>query len=305
MDLMKKAFTDCLARISSLSGTSEVVLRDLRETSIRLGTLCGDEGSPSISEKESSDAGAPPVASSTHLSWISGENDVRNVPQWLDQSAVQSQPRDPASAGQIMGFRLHNHQITGLAPEVEEQYPNGQSHALITSNRPAPRVEFSPFLDGALSDLSLPPSPKPPITYSFQETSFGRRLHRFAIEEAYHLLLNASSRPQLYERVFKLALMGRDRQELLDLMRSLINRGSHESLDLWETASIHIGGCGAHYPRKDAFGNTLPRRSFCNLGLIGPQTLSVLETTAKSNPNLNMVVDVIGFEGMWFDPYGV
>ncbi|KAI7665351.1 hypothetical protein KC322_g16844, partial [Hortaea werneckii] len=304
MHLMKKAFTDCLARISSLSGTSEVVLRDLRETSIRLGTLCG-EGSPSISDKESPEAGAPPVASSTHPSWMSRQNDVRNVPQWLDQSAVQSQPRDPASAGQIMGFRLHNHQATGLAPEVEEQYPKGLSHALITSSRPAHRVEFSPFLDGALSDLPLPSSPKPPITYSFQEASFGRRLHRFAAEEAYHLLLNASSRPQLYERVFKLALMGRDRQELLDLMRSLINRGSHESLDLWETASIHIGGCGTHYPRKDAFGNTLPRQNFCNLGLIGPQTLSVLETTAKSNPNLNLVVDVIGFEGKWFDPYDV
>ena len=203
-----------------------------------------------------------------------------------------------------MGFRLHNNQTTALAPQVEERYPNGLSNALITSNRLAQRVEFSPFLDEMLADVSLPPSPKPPLTYSFQETSFGRRLHRFAIEEAYHLLLNASSRPQVYEKVFRLALMGRERQELIDLMRGMINRGPHESLDLWETGSIHIGGCGAHYPRKDAFGHTLPQQNFCNLGLIGPQTLSVLETTAKSNPNLNMVVDVIGFEGTWFDPYG-
>ncbi|KAI7375158.1 hypothetical protein KC336_g20057 [Hortaea werneckii] len=86
----------------------------------------------------------------------------------------------------------------------------------------------------------------------------------------------------------------------------MINRGPHESLDLGETGgSIHIGGCGAHYPRKDAFGDTLPQPDFCHLGLIGPQTLAVLETTAKSNPNLNMVVDVVGFEGAWFDPYDV
>lgn len=305
MNLMKKAFADCLARITSLSGTSEVVLRDLRETSIRLGTLCGDVGSLSISDKESSEARIPPVASSTQSSQMSGGNDVRNVPQWLDQSAVRSQPRDPSSAGQIMGFRLHNRQTTGLTTGVREDYPNGLSHALITSNRPAQRVEFSPFLDGSMADLSIPPSPRPPIAYSFEETSFGRRLHRFAVEEAYRLLLNASSRPQEYEKVFKLALMGRGRQELMDMMRVMINRGPHESLDPWETASIHIGGCGAHYPRKDAYGNTRPRQNLCNLGLIGPQTLSVLETTAKSNPNLNMVAEVIGFEGKWFDPYGL
>ncbi|KAI7540058.1 hypothetical protein KC331_g9385, partial [Hortaea werneckii] len=305
MNLMKKAFADCLARINSLSGTSEVVLRDLRETSIRFGALCGDVGSPPISDKESSEVRIPPVASSTQIPWMSGENDVRNVPQWLDQSAVRSQPRDPSSAGQIMGFRLQNHQNTEVTTQVGEGYANGLSHALITSNRPAQRVELSPFLDSAMADLPIPPSPKPPITYNFQQTSFGRRLHRFAVGEAYHLLLNASSRPQVYEKVFKLALMGRDRQELIDMMKIMMNQGPHESLDLWESAKIHIGGCGAHYPRKDAYGNPLPRQNLCNLGLIGPQTLSVLENTAKTNPDLNMVVDVIGFEGKWFDPYDV
>jgi hypothetical protein len=100
-------------------------------------------------------------------------------------------------------------------------------------------------------------------------------------------------------------LLGRDRSKITAALRAVIDRGPHEDLDFWEAPHIHVGGAGTHYPRRDPFGNLLPKKLSYNVGRVGPQTLSMLENAAKANLSTNMTVELAGFEGEWFDPYDV
>lgn len=81
--------------------------------------------------------------------------------------------------------------------------------------------------------MSIPRSPSPPKTYSFQESSFARRLHRACAEAAYQLLLDPRRRPAEYERIFRLSLLGRDRAKITAALKSVLDRGPHEDLDFW------------------------------------------------------------------------
>ncbi len=118
-------------------------------------------------------------------------------------------------------------------------------------------------------------------------------------------MLDPKRRPSEYERIFRLTLLGRDRMKILAGLREILDRGPHEDLDFWHAALVHVGGAGTHYPRRDAFGNLLPKKSTYNVGRIGPQTLYMLENAAKANLSADMTVELEGFEGEWFDPYDV
>lgn len=144
-----------------------------------------------------------------------------------------------------------------------------------------------------------------PRTYSFQESTFGRRVFRASIEAAYQLLLDPLRKPSEYERIFRLSLMGRDRTKMIASFKTVLDKGPHEELDFWQAPLIHVGGAGTHYARRDPFGNLQPRRKSNNLGIIGPQTLALLENAARDNLSTDMTVEVAGFEGEWFDPYDV
>lgn len=145
----------------------------------------------------------------------------------------------------------------------------------------------------------------PIITYSFQETTFGRRVHRASAEAAYQLLLDPTRRPADFERIFRLSLMGRGRGKMIAAIKTVLDRGPHEELDFWEAPLIHVGGAGTHYARRDPYGNILPMKETHNLGIIGPQTLALLENASRDNISTDMTVEIAGFEGEWFDPYDV
>lgn len=125
------------------------------------------------------------------------------------------------------------------------------------------------------------------------------------MEAAYRFMLDPQRKPAEYERIFRLSLMGRDKEKLTAAFKSVLVRGPHEDLDFWEAPLIHVGGAGTHYPRKDAFGNYQPRKKTQSLGLIGPQALALLENAAHDNISTDMTVEIAGFEGEWFDPYDV
>lgn len=162
-----------------------------------------------------------------------------------------------------------------------------------------------PFNANMVDDFTLPAQLELPRTYSFQESTFGRRIFRAASEAAYRLLLDPRRRPAEYERIFRLSLMGRDRNKLIASLKAVLDKGPHEELDNWRAPLIHVGGAGTHYARRDPFGNLQPRKTSHNLGLIGPQALALLENAAHDKLSVDMTVEVAGFEGEWFDPYDV
>ncbi|KAK5171209.1 uncharacterized protein LTR77_004353 [Saxophila tyrrhenica] len=169
-----------------------------------------------------------------------------------------------------------------------------------------PQPEIYDMFEAGANKFSFPTmTPRPPMTYSFQESTFARRLHRACTEAAYQLLLDPRRRPTEYQRIFRLSLLGRDRQKITAQLKAILSRGPHEDLDFWEAPTVHVGGAGTHYPRRDPYGNLMPKKKTFNVGRIGPQTLTTLERTARGNISMDMIVELVGFEGEWFDPYDV
>lgn len=199
---------------------------------------------------------------------------------------------------------------TMLMPETPEKSPltfAGIQSELPVDLQPDSNLDsFDMFhTDQSLDNLSIPGSLSPPMTYSFQETSIARRIHRACAEAAYQLILDPRRKPQEYERIFRLTLMGRNREKIASSLKHILDRGPHEDLDFWGAPLIHIGGAGTHYPRRDQYGNLVPVKSTQNIGIIGPQTLALLENAPRDQISTDMTVQLAGFEGEWFDPYDV
>jgi hypothetical protein len=254
----------------------------------------------------------------------------QNVPSWIDRSAVleqqqRAQPRDPASVG--MGYTLYMQETDG-SDAAHEYIPtfgatsatalgpvSSSSSPSSSSSKESPHQQsqqqqqqqqnFDIFrLQVPEYAVGIPPSIPPARTYSFQETTFGRRLHRAAVEQGYALLLDPQRRPATYDRVFRLSLMSRTPDKMLRQMKLLLERGPHEPLDV-ETPLVHIGGAGTHYARREPGGHVTPKKQSWHMGIIGPQTLALMENAARDNISVGMTVDIAGFEGEWLDPYDV
>ncbi|KAH0562057.1 hypothetical protein GP486_003241 [Trichoglossum hirsutum] len=117
-----------------------------------------------------------------------------------------------------------------------------------------------------------------PWTFSFQETTFARRLHRAAIERGYYLFLSPNSPPSDVTCVFEFCFTFNDRDETLQRLRGILMRSTKESPENPEVPILHIGGSGLHYPRKNVPRNPetmtdlmAPVRS------IGPMALTICQ----------------------------
>ncbi|EMF14011.1 uncharacterized protein SEPMUDRAFT_61970 [Sphaerulina musiva SO2202] len=319
VELMNKAFTDHYDRLFLL-GLPSRHLQDVRETAEHFENLM--KGMRNPCEHSLDDPPAKSQREST--SSIHGSSteqyqttmEPRNVPSWIDRSAIleqqQPKPQDPASVG--LGYTLYMPEPEEMEDVEQECFaPLDPTSTALTSpsslelpRQPQQRQSFELFPQEIPEYPSIPASPTPPRTYSFQETTFGRRLHRAALEQGYQLLLNPQRRPATYDRVFRLSLMSRSRDKVLAHMKMMLERGPHESLDQ-DTPLIHVGGAGTHYPRRRAFGHlsSSPKDSCWHMGIIGPQNLALLENAAKDNIAVDMTVEIAGFEGEWLDPYDV
>ncbi|KAE8449025.1 hypothetical protein EG329_008613 [Mollisiaceae sp. DMI_Dod_QoI] len=140
-----------------------------------------------------------------------------------------------------------------------------------------------------------------PITYSFHETTFSRRLHRYSLEYAYHLFIDSHSDPTVTYRIFRLVPCIRDKPKMLPYFRKLVCAGVEDALEIPSLPFYCIGGAGTHYPHKDHCGhltypsNTrLPQRI---LGILpGPKTS---HETGSLDPQSHL--KLFGFDGEWFD----
>ncbi|KAK6433466.1 hypothetical protein LTR95_010355 [Oleoguttula sp. CCFEE 5521] len=301
IECMNTAFGSCRDKLAS-TGLQDEQLLDLEETRTYFTTLVTTARDPG-DEAEGGDevidsTAARPAGLHNGKSHMPS---ARNVDAWVDTTLelpdvpVHSAPWGyGTSLPTVKGF---------LKPDLLR--PEDQLRALANIEEIGLDIDGRghPLYRGESSlttiDLDVP------RTYSFQETTIARRIHRACVEGAYHLLLNYSQRPHACERVFKLSFLGRSRSKLLAAMRDILKRGPKDSLDFWEAPLIHVGGAGTHYARRDEFGNKLPMRPSKSLGIVGPQTLARMETATRDNIGVDMTVEVAGFEGEWFDPYDV
>jgi hypothetical protein len=177
----------------------------------------------------------------------------KNVSSWLDESVLAKQSRSNFTAP--MGYTLfddNNGSNEDDAPPLEMVSFNVDASDAAAPNHGLEDSlnadSFDVLPDQFSNDFVIPNAPTPPMTYSFQETTFARRLHRACAETAYRYLLDPNRRPAEFERVFKLSMMGRDRAKLTASVKSVLGRGPHEDLDFWEAPLIHVRPRDAPHP---------------------------------------------------------
>ncbi|OCL11905.1 hypothetical protein AOQ84DRAFT_172376 [Glonium stellatum] len=169
----------------------------------------------------------------------------------------------------------------------------------------SPPPTRTPTPPAALPTLGKQLTLRAPYTYSFQETTFARRLARAAIERGFHLLSMASLRPAAVNHVFKLSLPYITHEQMLHRFRCLLTKSSNEPLECWQTPFIHLGGAGTHYPRRDEHGDIIQPPNSWNVRSIGPLRKLRLESTVDQTLNQELDIDLRGFEGEWFDAHDV
>ena len=141
-----------------------------------------------------------------------------------------------------------------------------------------------------------------PFTYSFQESTFARRLHRASIERGYSILTSPNSSKEEISRIFALCFYYSDVPGILYRTGQILKRSCNESLDNWAAPFLHLGGAGTHYPRLDAEGNNI---LLSNMRPIGPQLQPRPQTPPPRDIPTEQLLLLIGWDGVWLDPNDV
>ncbi|KAK4147390.1 uncharacterized protein C8A04DRAFT_9014 [Dichotomopilus funicola] len=104
-----------------------------------------------------------------------------------------------------------------------------------------------PFSDNLSFSALLPPSPAPPASYADLETTFGRRLHRYSLEQALILLDMPNPPESLIARVFGFCLLIESPATIHRRLLRMLGRGQNQSLFNWQFPFYHLGGAGTHF----------------------------------------------------------
>jgi hypothetical protein len=258
-----------------------------------------------------------------NIAELERSNKTESSPSKLDyQNFGQSQ--DPTGDQYTLGFGFTFDGNDGSDADVEElpQYiptDASTSGALIETDDPLKEWSFlndyqqlnaevhAPTFD---FENLLPPIQKPlkasvPYTYSFQETTFARRLHRLCLERAFRVLTNPDIDPEYIKRAFRFTFTFSNRRRMLARFQELLKRKAGESLENWNVPFFHIGGAGTHFPRLDAQGRPIyPPNIFSPARAFGPLALPTAETP-RDEATIEQMLESIGFGGVWFDSHDV
>jgi len=313
---MNKAFLTLNGKLvtSNLLRVDPGIARDLRDATQQFISLTKGSGSDGT-ESDYSDA---PARSPTSMDKVSLANILSPVPvpKVLDIGLGYVRILDDTSSGAVPSTDTE----TGSQDRPFSGIPlPGLSsvQALQRTRSPSPDFSiYSKLTEHAKQTSSgfgarLPTPPPAPLyndqysylkattlqasyTFSVQETTFARRLHRAALERAFHLLATASSRPADFNRVFRLSLLYNSREALMTKCQSILTKGINEPLELVATPFISIGGAGKH------FGDRLPPNSYViKPGTVGHAILVNSETGFDAGVDVD--IDLKEYDGDWFD----
>jgi hypothetical protein len=218
------------------------------------------------------------------------------VPNFVPSSTPQ--PSDPLPFGLV--------DIPDLPPEPYTlSTPHVFSVEIPTPNvtPPMTRLSTPPLQLPSLTNKTLAPD----FTYSYEETTFARRLTRAGLEAGFQILSAATVRPSALNYVFRLSLAYYTLDQLRARFKMMLSRGVNEELDFLETPFIHLGGAGTHYPRKDANGNIMLKKNAWNVKQVGPLAKRIVRVQNVVNGTTEYLhgIDLSGFDGEWYDAHDV
>lgn len=151
---------------------------------------------------------------------------------------------------------------TNNAPFGEEpllQAPYHDAGIQMTASSSSPSLRFQ---NQNQNQYSLPQDLPLPSTYSFQESSFVRRLRRRCLEEGYCLLSDTRRDPGRIAHIFRFSLGFRNRETVRARYATALSRSDIENVDSgtrngnnsdnYRQVAIplnyHVGNAGTHFP---------------------------------------------------------
>jgi hypothetical protein len=294
-------------------------LRKTTETFVRLAKEAArsaanddDEGMDELEEDVPTTSTAVAIRHDSAHQSSENRPPVESAEQQLDIGWGYSQMWQPQASTQKSTHDIVTSYLSSL-PSVETQRQPALPFGLVADPIDSPRVQ-SPVHQFNVTIPSPPAEYFPPLTkqatlkspytYSFQETTIARRIQRAAIERAYHLLSTSHQRPQVYQRVFRLALLSSTRDQLIARFQSLLSKQNLDSFEYWQSPYIHLGGAGTHYPKRDANGNVIRIPNSWSIRGYGPFNKRV-QLLSEKGILRELEIDLRGYEGEWFDPNDV
>jgi hypothetical protein len=144
-----------------------------------------------------------------------------------------------------------------------------------------------------------------PYTYSFQETTFSRRLHRLCLERAFRNLTSPDINRDYLTRAFRFTFCFSNKKSMLIRFQELLKRKAGESLENWNVPFFRVGGAGTHFPRLDEAGRPVyPPNMHSAASVFRP--LRWLEPeTPRAETTTERMLEAIGYGGEWFDSHDV
>lgn len=123
----------------------------------------------------------------------------------------------------------------------EQRYPDGPAGSTTRGMGEYENVghddrSFNAYIDQQVLDMDMYSSPPSlpmemeHFCYSYQETSFSRRLHRACLESAYHLLTSPTASQEDIGRTFAYTFCYASKQDVLNTVTRLLRAGNNESL---------------------------------------------------------------------------
>ena len=160
---------------------------------------------------------------------------------------------------------------------------------------------------GLPMEIDRPLKVSQPYTYSFQETSFHRRLHRMCLEQGYRILTAPNIDPAYVNRRYKLTFCISNRRRMVQRFQEVLKRKAGEPLENYAMPFVGVGGAGKHFPRRDELGNPIyPPNIVTPAQFFGPLMPVQVETPRPHNEeSYAQLLESLGFGGEWFDSHDV
>ena len=167
-------------------------------------------------------------------------------------------------------------------------------------------VDFPVTTDEARNLISLSTERlAPPSTYSFRESTFARRLLRAAYERAYRVMSDPHRNAQTIQSMCRFTFCFSSSANIMDWVQKMASATTDDSLELWTAPQLHLGNAGLRYPRTSLDGADPPPSDWANPAPMGPQRSMLAETPVPDSMSMTEIIEMVGYQGEWFDPNDV
>ncbi|KAE8141506.1 hypothetical protein BDV38DRAFT_268318 [Aspergillus pseudotamarii] len=168
---------------------------------------------------------------------------------------------------------------------------------------PSTKYANRSYLGNLPRDIERPLNGSATFTYSYNEPTFARRLHRYCIEYAYQLFTDPRTDPQDIYRVFRLVTCVRQEDKMARCLTSLLRAGPKEPLERPKVPFYCIGGAGTHYPQMQPDGKPLyPENMRLPGRVLGsiPGSTQEMDNRPPSEKRQELL-KIYGLDGTWLD----